>query len=56
MEGLRDCLELVRSTWLATSFHSCFQKPQDGGTSGNNEPAAPGISTSFTTDQLEKAR
>ena len=53
MEGLRDCLELVRSTWLATSFHSCFKKPQDG---GNNEPAAPGISTSSTTDQLEKAR
>ena len=54
MESLNDCLGLVRSTWLATSIYSCFQKPQDGG--NKPEPAAPGICTSSTTDQPENAR
>lgn len=54
MESLRDCLELLHSTWLATSISSCFQKPQDG--EDKPEPAASGISTSSTIDQSEQLR
>ena len=49
MESLSDCLELLHSTWLATSISSCFQKPQDG--RNKSEPAASGISESPTFDQ-----
>ena len=52
MESLSDCLELLHSTWLATSISSCFHKPQDGGdTPEPAEPAAPDISVSSTIDQ-----
>ena len=52
MESLSDCLELLRSTWLANSLYSCFQKPQDG--RNKPEPAASGICTSSTVDQSGK--
>lgn len=48
MESLRDCLELVHSTWLANSISSCFQKPQDGGNKA--EPAAPGATVGNHTE------
>lgn len=49
MESLSDCLELLHSTWLATSISSCFHKPQDG--ADTPEPAAPDISVSSIIDQ-----
>ena len=49
MENLRDCLDALHSTWLATSISSCFQKPQDG--RDKPEPSVSGISTSSSTDQ-----
>ena len=52
MESLSDCLELLRSTWLANSLYFCFQKPQDG--RNQPEPAASGICTPSTLDQSEK--
>lgn len=47
MESLRDCLELVHSTWRA-NFSSCFQKPRDGG--DESQPAAPGLSIGDNTE------
>ena len=49
MENLRDCLDALHSTWLATSISSCFQKPQDG--RDKLEPRVSGISTFSNTDQ-----
>jgi len=48
MEGLGDCLEFMHSTWLASSFSTCFpQKPLDRPSpKGSKESAAPGTGMS----------